>query len=218
MVTFSTRAEAVANGANRYNTGKPCVNGHLSDRYVVGACVACQAMHAAGAKGKRAIFRAENKDALSAANAEYRSRNQVAISERRKANYHRVSEKARHRAAKWYAENRDRALAQCADWASRNPSVVKAARHKYKAKRRAAYEIRLSDFDDFAVKEACDLAARRERALGGKWHVDHMVPLFARNVCGLHVAANLAVIPASVNVRKQNKLILTTPGAWLRAV
>lgn len=37
-----TREEAVAAGLHRYNTGKPCVSGHMSDRYTkTTACVQC---------------------------------------------------------------------------------------------------------------------------------------------------------------------------------
>lgn len=37
-----TRMEAAKAGLNRYRTGKPCVNGHMADRYVLnGTCVQC---------------------------------------------------------------------------------------------------------------------------------------------------------------------------------
>ena len=37
-----TRLEAAKAGLNRFYTGKPCRNGHLSERYVLnGTCVQC---------------------------------------------------------------------------------------------------------------------------------------------------------------------------------
>ncbi len=48
-----SRKEAQAKLLRKYNTGKPCRNGHLSDRYTsTGMCCECNKMHVAASNAK----------------------------------------------------------------------------------------------------------------------------------------------------------------------
>lgn len=40
-----------------------------------------------------------------------------------------------------------------------------------------------------------------------KWHVDHIIPMYGKAICGLHVVGNLRVISRESNVAKSNIFI-----------
>lgn len=42
------------------------------------------------------------------------------------------------------------------------------------------------------------------------FHLDHIIPLFGEDVCGLHILENLQFLPAQENIRKSNKVIPIT--------
>ena len=77
---------------------------------------------------------------------------------------------------------------------------------RYAFKRRRYLEAQqLSELDDLALTEAFLVAETRTRLTKQPWHVDHIVPLFHKDACGLNNAFNIQVVPASWNFKKSNK-------------
>ena len=82
----------------------------------------------------------------------------------------------------------------------------KASAIKYSHKRRRVVENQtMSEFDEFVIEEAAKLSKLREEATGIKWHIDHIIPLFHKEACGLNNAFNLQVVPATWNIAKNNR-------------
>lgn len=65
----------------------------------------------------------------------------------------------------------------------------------------------LTSDDRWLIEQAYDIAVVRTKMFGFAWHVDHIIPLQGKLVSGLHVPANLQVIPGIDNVRKANRFI-----------
>lgn len=90
------------------------------------------------------------------------------------------------------------------EWHKRNRGKVIANNAKRKASKRQRTPSWLSKDDYRAIRTEYELAAWCSDVMGVPYHVDHIVPLQGKTVCGLHVPWNLQVIPASVNLSKYN--------------
>lgn len=152
---------------------------------------------------KRTSERYHNDENYRAWLKEYNSKNADAISSRRKAwaerNAHAVSE----RKSRWASENRDAVRAAKRRYKERNPEKVAASGSIRRASKLNASPKWLSK------KHKKEIAAiyKEAKSMGSDWHVDHIVPLRGKSVCGLHVPWNLRVIPAEDNHKKHAKLI-----------
>ena len=106
--------------------------------------------------------------------------------------------------AVWISENVEKVRQIKADYKKRNPHKGRADAMKRKARKRMAQPAWLTPEQIWQIEEIYRQAASRD---GGPWHVDHIVPLAGKTVCGLHVPWNLRIVSVYENVTKQNKLI-----------
>jgi hypothetical protein len=164
----------------------------------------------------QAAYNLLNKDKLRIARAASYQRNKKKIDARndgwRKANQERVNA----RSMSWYLKNKEKAVLTRKNYALSNPERVREQRLRNYAKNSDRYTAALALYrakkrkatpvwaNSFFIGEAYHLAKLRTKMLGFPWHVDHIVPLKSKRVCGLHVENNLRVIPSVENIRKGN--------------
>lgn len=131
-------------------------------------------------------------------------------------------DRAAARKREWYEKNRSRADAKVKSWADQNTDRRSAIKKRWRESNRDACMRHwisrrarmLQSTPDWLTDEhrkqfdaIYSLAQMLKKKSGRAFHVDHIIPLRGKMVCGLHVPWNLQVIPAIENLRKSNKLV-----------
>jgi len=138
-------------------------------------------------KARKAKQRAETKAQRAAYSTIYHAQNRA----RRLAN-----------AREWHAANRERVAERHSAWSKENSAACAA-----RTRARDAAKLRAMPHwaDQGRIKAIYVEAARISRETGIPHHVDHIVPLKSKIVCGLHCEANLRIITAAENLAKHNQ-------------
>lgn len=157
------------------------------------------------------LYRAKNAAAIAAAAAKMREgkRAELAAASREyaRANADRVRE--RNRA--YYYANKDRRSAENKAWRQANAERLREyylspkGRAKSAARNAARVKATVHWADKAAIaaiyRECVEISLRT----GTPHHVDHIVPLRNKRVCGLHLPVNLQILTQEENYMKRNK-------------
>lgn len=106
----------------------------------------------------------------------------------------------------WVDRNRDKHYGNVSRWRRANPEKHRASQAKRRSSKLNATPQWLTEDQHKDIEAMYFLANRYTKLFGLEYHVDHIIPLQGKNICGLHVPWNLQLLEASMNLSKSNKL------------
>lgn len=181
-----------------------------SGKHGVGTtCKACRSVYL-----KKYVL--ENKARLKEASKQRYLDRKEEYNELNRKHYQENKESYKLRAKSWVEKNPEKRLEIARNWQANNPEkryeIQKKNRLKdpgryaahFKARQQRKRQAMPAWADVESIKALYRQSAWVTKITGIKHHVDHYYPLKSDIVCGLHVGANLRIIPAKVNLRKHN--------------
>lgn len=102
---------------------------------------------------------------------------------------------------------RERSNKSSKEYYERFPEKAADKRARYRARKSTGQPVNLPAIEIAKIRSIYKACKSISLKTGVKHHVDHIIPLAGKNVCGLHVPWNLQVIPAIDNLIKSNKII-----------
>lgn len=134
----------------------------------------------------------------------YRERNLDKCKERDRRKRLKSGDKIDARVKKWCAANTERRREHQSKWKKNNRHLVNSDEARRRAIKLAA-SVPWADQEKIAAiyREA----ARLTLLTGIKHHVDHIIPLRGRLVCGFHHEGNLQILVDYENYRKNNAFV-----------
>ena len=146
-----------------------------------------------------ALLRKKERDAI------YYQKNKEAIKKRVSKRYFETIEHQKEYFKKYSKENAEKKRLTVSVWKKQNKHKVNEQVRRRQASEILATPKWLSQFQVAQIENMYWLCHDLKAVSGEIYHVDHIVPLRGKNVCGLHVPWNLQVLPADINLSKGAK-------------
>lgn len=175
MINLTSRKEAKSLGLKKFFTGRPCKNGHISEKYTSnGQCCTCR--HNLNTSEKALQYAKDYRD----------------------KNYEKVNNWIKT----YRKENPEIVSATAKKYREKNIDVKRRLHSKRRAMKKNAT---VAWADSARMNEIFKQRIVLDKEIGVLHNTDHIVPLQHPLVCGLHNEFNLQNIPAVENFSKGNR-------------
>jgi hypothetical protein len=227
-----SRKAAIADGLKFFFTGDPCRKGHVTDRYVsTGKCTVCRSIIKKKFRDKnKETVRSYGGRYLDNVSIEPIPKRTRTPRESRQSPHNQIEARrlSRQKAIKEGLEYFSTAFpctrGHFSKWIvsqNRCTECIRIKRTLWKARNSgkvAAYNVSRQNAKTGATPKWLTKEHHEQIATiylqaqiwtevtGVAYHVDHVIPLKGKNVCGLHVPWNLRSIKGEENIRKSNKM------------
>ncbi len=153
-------------------------------------------------KEKYTIYYKENTDNILEYQKNYYEKNKE-LKKQYSIDYYKKYKNSIKNKNKTYREmNKERIIKQKNKWRLNNLCIKRSSNARYRAYKGKASIGNYKKEINNIYKKCREL----EKMTNIKYHVDHIIPLNGKTVCGLHVPWNLQIIKAEDNLKKGNKI------------
>lgn len=206
-----TRKQALADGLIKYFTGKPCPNGHISERFVsTYSCVVCVDEHKKRYRKDpefrerelqyKAKYREENRDKVNAYARWYWRNHPNAKSVDRRTKEKNKAYQVSYNADYWQ-KNKKRLSERFKKYSRENKDYFRAKCAERRALKMAGGSHTKEDIEEIMSMQGGKCAYCKS-GISKKYHVDHIIPL---SKGGSNQRSNLQCLCPSCNMRKSAK-------------